>query len=45
MLTFLPRNPHDGEILYSASGWSTGIERELGRKLSSAIQAAKNQKD
>ena len=32
---------HEGEILYSTTGWSTGIERELGRKLSSAIQAAK----
>jgi peroxiredoxin len=36
---------HEGEIVYSASGWSTGIERELGRKLSSAIQAAKNAKN
>lgn len=33
---------HEGEILYSTTGWSTAIERELGRKLSSAIQAAKS---
>ena len=35
---------HDGEILYTASGWSTRIEREIGKKVTSAIQAAKSTK-
>lgn len=33
---------HDGEILYTTSGWSTRIEREIGKKVTSAIQAAKS---
>lgn len=32
---------HEGEILYSTSGWGTGIERELGKKVSNAIREAK----
>lgn len=33
---------HDGEILYTASGWSSRIERDIGKKVTSAIQAAKS---
>jgi thioredoxin-like negative regulator of GroEL len=35
---------HEGEILYSVNGWSTRIERDLGKKVSSAVQAAKSVK-
>jgi tetratricopeptide (TPR) repeat protein len=32
---------HEGEILFTASGWGEGIERELSMRISSAIRAAK----
>lgn len=32
---------HEGEILYSASGWGDGVERELGKKVTNAIREAK----
>ena len=32
---------HEGEVLYAASGWGEGIERELSKKLASAIKEAR----
>lgn len=32
---------HEGEVLYAASGWGDGIERELSKRLASAVRAAR----
>lgn len=32
---------HEGEVLYATSGWGEGIERELSKKLASAIKEAR----
>ena len=34
---------HDGEVVYSASGWGEQIERELNARLGAALRAARKQ--
>ena len=32
---------HEGEIIYTASGWGEGIERDLSQKIAGAVRAAR----
>lgn len=32
---------HEGEIVYTASGWGRGTEQELAARIYSAVKAAK----